>query len=179
MSRGAPIAQTWWLLVELDLPGLTGNRLRAIGPLSWTDVRALGNRWERAFGAGTTTCTERPGPVPKRVRVGPEPVVAPVATTRPEPAAIPRYHTGVVTAAVPAPVKAQPPARTAAPIASRVETPRAKATPAPRPASVPAARRRASGPSRLTDRARAAMARTRAARAAIDASIAGMEIPHV
>lgn len=140
------LTPTWWLLVQLDLPELSGYRLRAIGPLSWTDVRALGARWEQAFGAGTTAFTERP--TARRVDVG---------VRVEQPAAVP----------APASVSIEPP---------RVVTARVARSKPARPAPVPAkpAQRRAPGQSRLSERARAALARTAAARAAIDASIAGL-----
>jgi hypothetical protein len=155
MPSGPAPAPTWYLLVELDLPGLTGYRQRAIGPLSWTDVRALGARWERAFGTGTTEFTEQPGPMARRVAVGArEPAAAVVVRNR--------------AAAVPV--------RTSAPRPERPTAAPAPRAPRSKPVLVPTARRRAPGPSRLTARARAAMTRTRAAQAAIDARIAGVEL---
>lgn len=144
-GRPAGRPPTWWLLVRLDLPELNGYRLRAIGPLSWSGVRSLGERWEQEFGAGTTAFTERPPQTAWRAAVG----------ARPAP---------VLVAAAPVP-RAKIAAPAEAPRAMR-EAVRSLPDRLPQP---PAPKRRAPGPSRLSPQARAALARTRAALAAVSA----------
>ncbi len=169
---------TWWLLVQLDLPELGGHRFRAIGPLSWTGVRALAERWEQTFGADTTACTEQPPATASRAAVGVRPVPEHVIAAA-RPAKPPADAAAAVLAERRAQIAAAQTAdafrRSAASAIQRVGE-QILATIERKPDRAPRAKR-GPLPSQLSERARAALARTRAARAAIDASIASWEGP--